>query len=544
MSFPPTLSKIGDKLKLPWLRRAIEEGARVRPAIKARMPRFGIGNVRGLAEALIAADRRPTPSPKVNDQASLLKEAGRKLVGNSGLGCVRCHVFNRHEAATVQAPDLILTTERVHRDWFERFVKDPESLKPGTRMPKFWSDNVGTIKNILDGDADRPDRCHVGPTSPMDARPFTLTGLTRKQLELIVGGKARLYRGKIWEAGFRGICVGYPDQLNLGFDAEELRLALLWKGRFLNVAAHWRVQGMGRIRPLGHSVLKFPHGAGLRGPRERRNLGGRRTVADARVIASSAMTSTHSASPPCATLSQESRSKTSRECGSRARRLACGARSASKRTIPRGLHFRAAVGRSITTQQGAFVVDGDLRLRDRGRGGPRSKSPSEMQTALRNSSSRSRRRFENSSSSTSGGRVDEDPRLLPHRLLRFAPGSNAQWRPARLTRHASATRGNQQRSSRPKFRAKPTTTRSASSSSHRRSISRRCPSKSCRTTSSQSARDAATSGFARGLLSDKPDESYRLFASGLHEIFGLDRRDGWLYATTAGRGHAHARPRW
>ena len=38
--------------------------------------------------------------------------------------------------------------------------------------------------------------------------------------------------------------------------------------------------------------------------------------------------------------------------------------------------------------------------------------------------------------------------------------------------------------------------------------------------------------FVKGLLKDKPDPSYRLFASGLHEIFGLDTRDGWLYATT------------
>ena len=34
-----------------------------------------------------------------------------------------------------------------------------------------------------------------------------------------------------------------------------------------------------------------------------------------------------------------------------------------------------------------------------------------------------------------------------------------------------------------------------------------------------------------GLLDDEPDPVYHLFASGLHEVFGLARRDGFLYAT-------------
>ena len=364
MSFPPTLTKVGDKLKEPWLRRAIQDGARVRPEMQARMPRFGNDNVRGLSEALIAADRRPVPSPKVTDSVTALKEAGRKLVGNSGLGCVRCHVFHRHEAPTIQAPDLILSTERVHRDWFERFVLNPESLKAGTRMPTFWSDGRSTVKDVLDGDPQR--QIAAMWTYLADGRKAVHPeGLTRKQLELIVGGTTRLYRGKIWEAGFRGICVGYADEINLAFDAEELRLALLWKGRFLNVAAHWRVQGMGRIRPHGHSVLKFAHGPAFAVLASRdaawpdvegRRKGDRFKGYDL----DKKRDPTLRYSIAGVDIEDEPRVRLE----DKQARLRRTLRFAGK--MPEGMHFRAATGDKIATREGAFVVDGDLTLRIRG----------------------------------------------------------------------------------------------------------------------------------------------------------------------------------
>ena len=81
---------------------------------------------------------------------------------------------------------------------------------------------------------------------------------------------AVVYCGKLWEAGFRAVAVGYPGALNAAFDAEEIRLSLLWRGRFLNAGAHWGSQGMGQIRPLGPNPIVFPHGsslAGLAGPK-------------------------------------------------------------------------------------------------------------------------------------------------------------------------------------------------------------------------------------------------------------------------------------
>ena len=77
------------------------------------------------------------------------------------------------------------------------------------------------------------------------------------------GWRGRRLSRQALEAGYRALAVGYPGQLNAAFDAEEMRLSLLWRGRFLNAGPHWTIQGMGLIRPLGTDVMVFPHGSPL-----------------------------------------------------------------------------------------------------------------------------------------------------------------------------------------------------------------------------------------------------------------------------------------
>src|SRR5213078_3627450 len=55
--------------------------------------------------------------------------------------------------------------------------------------------------------------------------------------------------------------VGYPERVNLAFDANELRLALLWQGAFIDAAKHWTDRGVGFEGPLGDNILKLPSGA-------------------------------------------------------------------------------------------------------------------------------------------------------------------------------------------------------------------------------------------------------------------------------------------
>ena len=257
---PPRLDGVGDRFRPVWLSNVLATGASVRPYFNTRMPQFGEANVGHLTDLFVALDRHGQPVTPSPDSIDVRRETGRKLVGTDGLSCIACHRFNRQPAHALQIIDLITVTERLNEDWFRRFLLDPNRFHPGTRMPSFWPDGVSPFPAMLGGKADRQFAALWTYLADGSRAKFP-EGLSRQNMELIVGGEAIVYRGKLWEAGFRAVAVGYPGQLNAAFDAEEMRLSLLWRGRFLNAGPHWGVQGMGSIRPLGTDVVVFPHGA-------------------------------------------------------------------------------------------------------------------------------------------------------------------------------------------------------------------------------------------------------------------------------------------
>lgn len=257
---PPNLDGVGDKLRPEWLQKVMAEGAGVRPYLNTRMPQFGADHVGNLAGLFIALDRHAQAIAPVKDAPELQREVGRKLIGTDGLSCIACHRFNRQPAHSMQVLDLSTLTERLNEDWLRRFLRNPNEFQPGTRMPGLWPNGKSLLPTLLDGDTDRQHSALWTYLSDGAAAKFP-EGLSRKNLEIIVGGEAVVYSGKLWEAGFRAIATGYPGQMNVAFDAEEVRLAILWRGRFLDASPHWSNQGMGKIQPLGTDVTLFPHGS-------------------------------------------------------------------------------------------------------------------------------------------------------------------------------------------------------------------------------------------------------------------------------------------
>ena len=54
------------------------------------------------------------------------------------------------------------------------------------------------------------------------------------------------------------IGVGYPEEVNLAFDAELCRLALIWQENFIDASRHWTGRGQGFEAPLGENLLELP----------------------------------------------------------------------------------------------------------------------------------------------------------------------------------------------------------------------------------------------------------------------------------------------
>ncbi|MFP6900206.1 MAG: PA14 domain-containing protein, partial [Opitutales bacterium] len=73
-----------------------------------------------------------------------------------------------------------------------------------------------------------------------------------------IDGEAVMYRNFIAGAGVRGIAVGYPQGVNIAFDANQLRLALLWQGAFMDGGRHWSGRGQGFQGPAGYAKISLP----------------------------------------------------------------------------------------------------------------------------------------------------------------------------------------------------------------------------------------------------------------------------------------------
>ncbi|HJT36407.1 MAG TPA: family 16 glycoside hydrolase [Pirellulales bacterium] len=260
---PPPLDGVGDKLQEGWLRHVLAEGAKDRPYMLTRMPRFATPDVTGLAEAFISLDQRTTAEiPKLGEPPSRVKATGRLLVGDKALACIKCHTFGRHRATGIQALSLLTMTRRIREDWFHRYLPNPSAYRPGTRMPSGFINGRSTITSVYDGDPGRQIAAIWTYLTDGDKAGIP-DGLIADLIELKPETRPIIYRNFIDGLTPRGIAVGYPEKAHLAWDANQLCLALAWHGRFIDASRHWTGRGDGFQRPLGDHVVRVEQTAPL-----------------------------------------------------------------------------------------------------------------------------------------------------------------------------------------------------------------------------------------------------------------------------------------
>jgi mono/diheme cytochrome c family protein len=257
---PPPLDGVTAKLQPDYLRSILDKGAHDRPYMHTRMPGFGLSHLPGFVEALSELDKSyPRPEVRFDTTIAKVKAAGRFLVGSQALGCIKCHTFAGQRAEGVQGIDLTLMTRRLQPGWFHRYLLDPQQIRPGTRMPASWPDGGTFYPQLLGGKsvAQIESIWQYLSDGPKAQAPV---GLGRQSIPLIPTKSAILYRNFMQGAGTRGIGVGYPERVNLAFDAQEMRWALIWQGAFIDAGRHWTDRGAGFEGPLGDNVVRWHEG--------------------------------------------------------------------------------------------------------------------------------------------------------------------------------------------------------------------------------------------------------------------------------------------
>lgn len=254
---PPPLDGVGDKLQEGWLKHVLQDGAKDRPYMRTRMPKFTAPEVVALAEVFKTVDQSSgSPTPELAEPKSRVKSTGRFLVGDKALACIKCHTFGEHRATGIQAIDLQTMTGRIREDWFQRYLPDPAKYRPGTRMPSGFVGGHSTVKDIYHGDPARQIAA-IWTYLADGSKAGIPEGLLADVIELKPKTTPIIYRNFIDGLSPRGIAVGYPERTNLAWDANHFCLALVWHGRFIDASKHWAGRGAGFQTPLGDHILKL-----------------------------------------------------------------------------------------------------------------------------------------------------------------------------------------------------------------------------------------------------------------------------------------------
>ncbi len=254
---PPPLDSVGDKITKDYLNHIFNNGADDRPYMRVAMPKYGNGRLAKLHETFMALDEKTAaPVATFDEVESRIKSAGRHLVGDKALACVKCHTFGDIRATGIQAIDMRKMTQRLREDWFRRYLFDPQAYRPGTRMPTGYPEGKAVVQDTLGGDPVKQIAAIWTYLKDGDQAGIP-DGLLAEVIELKPEGKPVIYRNFIQGLSPRGIAVGYPEHCNIGWDANTMGLGLVWHGKFIDASKHWVGRGPGNQSPLGDHVTKI-----------------------------------------------------------------------------------------------------------------------------------------------------------------------------------------------------------------------------------------------------------------------------------------------
>ena len=259
---PPSITGVGAKLTETALHKTLRGEGAIRPYMTTRMPDFGEAHAKFLVQHLTTADARAdvkaTPRDGKENEVGR-NQYGRELMGIKGLNCITCHQLGGNKSLGIQAMDLASSPKRLRPEWFRDYLINPSNFRPGTRMPSFWPDGKA-VSPILGRNTERQiDSIWVYLNEFEQTR--LPEGLEKKGgFELKPEKRPIVFRTFMKDAGTHAIAIGYPSGIHAAFDSEQVRWALMWRGKFLDAESTWDDRFTPPISPLGESVITLGSG--------------------------------------------------------------------------------------------------------------------------------------------------------------------------------------------------------------------------------------------------------------------------------------------
>ncbi len=223
---PPDLTPQGERAQSPWLFQFLKDPTvmKVRPWMQVRMPTFHFNDqtaaalVAGFAaegdEAQFDTHQFATPSPRN-------VAIGREVF--SMLRCQQCHAVTPVDPANPPipniadtqslAPNLTLSKLRLRHDWIADWIRRPDEMIPGTRMPtNFPRDpETGGFKSPLALALDSPQFA----SSKTALLPYFQDEATLKKTMADAVALTNYLRDYIWSIGVDRMRPAGPEMVPL-----------------------------------------------------------------------------------------------------------------------------------------------------------------------------------------------------------------------------------------------------------------------------------------------------------------------------------------
>lgn len=149
----------GEKVQATWLYQFLGRPTSLRPWLDVRMPTFGLSIQEATALtkyfAVMGKQQVPYEYVSVGEPSPELVKAGRLLMSKEYFDCFTCHQQGEKKPEGPPenwAPDLSLARHRLRPTWIGKWLKDPQKIQPGTKMPSYYPDGP---EDILEGKEDR-----------------------------------------------------------------------------------------------------------------------------------------------------------------------------------------------------------------------------------------------------------------------------------------------------------------------------------------------------------------------------------------------------
>ena len=226
------------------------------------MPRYGARQIEDLVVHFAAHDAKPADAiePAFSVAAA---DTGRILTGIDGVSCIQCHTAGGHPSLGVPAVDLTDMHSRLRPGWFRQHLLDPQATNPGTRMTAFWG-NGGTDRIFSEYENGDPVRqvdaiwtyLSLGDSMPLPKGIVPEAG----EYALIPTDEPIVFGAFMQDVSPRALAVGLPENAHYVWDMEHGRVAMCWRGDFMDAEGTWHGRNAQLLKPEGDQVHMFPPG--------------------------------------------------------------------------------------------------------------------------------------------------------------------------------------------------------------------------------------------------------------------------------------------